>query len=185
MEIKELVNKWEIIGLVSDYNSSVKEGMVKELKVNNIVNAIKMVLLDESYLDKNIQDLTLNEQFKIDLMTKLNNDIIIVGNLSKVLNYKDIEYFKKLFLKLNNNYHKKIVIIDKDVNVFFNCVKKIIVLKNKELLYETNDFYDMELYKYVKCPKIVEFINYVNDNGHLLNKTTDIYELIKDIYRSV
>jgi hypothetical protein len=34
-------------------------------------------------------------------------------------------------------------------------------------------------------PKIIEFIKYVNKDKKVLNETTDIYELIKDIYRSV
>ena len=185
MEINSLLKEYEIIGLISSYELKIKDGYVKDLSIKDISKALKMVLLDDSYLDKKISDLTLNEQFKIDLLTKFNNDLIVVGNLSKYLNYKDIEYFKKLLLKLNNSYHKKIVVIDNDIKVFFNLVKMIVVIKDKKVLYTTNDFFDNNLYKYTKCPKIISFINEVNSSKVILNKTIDIYELIKDIYRSV
>ena len=144
-----------------------------------------MVNLDESLIDKDINELTINELCKIDLMTKLSKDIIIVGNLSNCLNYKDIEYMKKLFIKLNKDYNKKIVVIDEDINVFFNLTKDIFIMKNKEIIYETNDFFDDKLYEYVNMPKIIEFIKYVNKDKKRLDDTTDIYELIKDIYRGI
>ena len=59
------------------------------------------------------------------------------------------------------------------------------MLKNKEVTYETSDFFDTELYNYAKCPKIIDFINYINKDQKLINNTVEIYELIKDIYRSV
>ena len=186
MEIGNLFKNGEIIGIVSNYESNFNfQGKVKDLNVKNIEKGLKMVLLDETILYKEMKDLTLSELFKIELLTKLNNDVIVVGNLSKVLNYKDLEYIKKLLLKLNNDYNKKIVVIDRDVKVFFNLVKWIYVIKNKEIIYTTNDFFDQKLYEYTKCPKIIEFINYALENNIKLTKTLDIYELIKDIYRIV
>ncbi len=186
MEIKEIIKQNGIIGIISNYENTLKyTNLVKDINIKDISKALKMVLLDDSYLDKKVSELTLNEQFKIDLMTKLNKEVIIIGNLSKVLNSKDIDYFKKLFLKLNNEYHKKVIIIDNDVKVFFSLVKRIYVMKNKNILYETDNFFDRNLYKYTVCPKIIDFIFYLEDHGHEIIKTTDIYELIKDIYRRV
>jgi len=183
MEIKELLNTYEIIGIVSNYQSSLPNVLVKDLNIKNINKALVMVELDESVLNKNVSDLTLSELFKVDLITKLDRDVIIIGNLSKNLIYKDIEFIKKLLLKLNNEYNKKIVIIDENINVFMNVVKYIYVMKNKEIIYSTNNFYDDELYRYVKMPKIVEFIKYVNKNEKRIDETLEIYELIKDIFR--
>lgn len=186
MEVKNLVNNYGIIGVISNYQSNLKmEGKVSNLNIKNLNKALKMVELDESVIDKNIDSLSLSDIFKLELATKLNNEIIIIGNLSNTLNYKDIEYIKKLLLKLNNDYQKKIVVIDNDIKMFFNLAKKIIVMQNKNILYETEDFYDDKLYEYVKMPKIIEFIKYVNKSEKKLNNNVDIYELIKDIYRSV
>jgi len=183
MEIKDMLNNYGIIGIVSSYNSNIKDVKIKELEIKNISNALKMVGLSFEYLNVLTSELTLSEKFKIDLATKLDKDIIIIGNLSKNLIYKDIEFIKKLLIKLNSEYNKKIVIIDEDINVFINLVKCIYVIKNKSIIYSTTNFYDDELYKYVKMPKIIEFIKYVNKNNRNLNEHLDIHELIKDIYR--
>lgn len=185
MEIKEMVKNNEIVGIVSNYGNTLKDVLVRELEIKNVSKALKMVGLDNTYLDKKVSELTLSESFKIDLATKIDKDIIIIGGLSKSLLYKDIEYIKKLLLKLNNDYHKKIVVIDEDVNVFINLVSHIYVMKDKKIMYGTKDFYDDELYKYVKMPKIIEFIKYVNKNNIKLEKHLDIHELIKDIYRRI
>lgn len=186
MELRDVLKDCGLIGVISSYKSSLEiKGTVRDLNIKNIGNALKMVGLDELFLDKNLSELTISELWKLELATKLNNEIIIVGNMSSSINYKDQEYIKKLLLKLNNDYNKKIVIIDNNVKIFFNLVKKIFVVKNKKIIYETDDFYDENLYKYTKCPKIIEFINYANKSQNRLIKTVDIYELIKDIYRSV
>lgn len=173
----------EIIGVVSNYQHTMDDVLVKDLKVKNILKAIVMVNLDNKVLDKRVSELSLSELVKVDLITKLDRDIIVIGNLSKSLINKDIEYIKKLLLKLNKEYNKKIVIIDDDINVFMNIVKSIYVLKNKELIYSTDNFFDEELYNYVKMPKIVEFIKYVNKDNKRIDETLEIYELIKDIFR--
>lgn len=173
----------EIIGVVSNYQHTMDDVLVKDLKVKNILKAIVMVNLDNKVLDKRVSELSLSELVKVDLITKLDKDIIVIGNLSKSLINKDIEYIKKLLLKLNKEYNKKIVIIDDDINVFMNIVKSIYVLKNKELIYSTDNFFDEELYNYVKMPKIVEFIKYVNKDNKRIDETLEIYELIKDIFR--
>jgi len=99
--------------------------------------------------------------------------------------YKDREYMKKLFIKLSNDYHKKIVIIDNNVNSFINVANKIVVIKDKDIIFETSDLFDEKLYEYVMMPKMVEFITYVNKDKIRVDKTLEIYELLKDIYRRV
>lgn len=183
MEIRDILDKYGIVGIVSKYNTIISDNKVSELNIKNINNALKMVGLDISLKDKKYSELSLSEQLKIDLATKLDKDIIIIGNMSNNLIYKDREYIKKLLIKLNNDYHKKIVVIDEDISVFIGLVKDICVMENKSIIYECNNFFDDNLYKYVKMPKIVEFIKYVNKDNKLLDENLDIYELLKDMYR--
>lgn len=186
MEIKDLLNEYGIIGVIGNYQNKINSiGKVKNINIKDINNALKMVLLDDSVLDKDISELSISEYFKVELMTKLENNLIIIGNLSNSLIYKDKEYIKKLLIKLNKDYNKKIVIIDNDVKSFFNIVKMICIVDKEKIVYSTDNFYDDELYKYVKMPKIVEFIKYANKCEKRLDENIDIYELIKDIYRSV
>lgn len=186
MEIKNILKDNSIVGIVSKYKSNVKfSGKVSDLDVKNISKALKIVGLDDTYLDSDINDLTISELWKVELLTKLDKEVIIIGNMYDSLIHKDREYMKKLFVKLSNNYNKKIVIIDNNINSFINLVKKIVIMKGKNIVYETKDFFDLKLYEYVKVPKIVEFITYVNKNDIRVDKTLEIYELIKDIYRRV
>ena len=186
MEIKDIVNNYGIIGIISSYKSNLDlNRKVIELNINNIDDIFKLVGLNKDILDKKLKDLSINELFKVDLATKINRDIIIIGNLVNSLNYKELDFIKKLLIKLNSEDNKKIVVIDNDIKTFFNLTKKIIVMQNKTIIYETEDYYDDNLYKYVRCPKIIDFVKYVNKNGKILENNIDIYELIKDIFRSV
>lgn len=186
MEIKEILKKDSIVGIVSNYKSNLDlVGKVKDLEVKNIAKALKIVGLDETFLDKDLNELTISELWKIDLLKKLDKDIIIVGNLYNSLIHKDREYIKKLFKKLVDNYNKKIIIIDNNINSFMGITKKIVVIKNKNVIYDTDNFFDNKLYEYVSVPKIVDFIKYTNRNGKKIDETMDIYELIKDIYRRI
>jgi ABC-type dipeptide/oligopeptide/nickel transport system ATPase subunit len=176
----------EIIGIVGSFKTTFKlKGMIKELNVKDINKALKIVSLDESFLDKVESDLTLSQLWKVELLSKLEKSTIVVGSLSNNLNYKDQEFFKKLLLKLNKDYNKKIVVIDNNIDSFINLVDRIYITKKMDIIYSTNNFFDDELYKYVNMPKIVEFIKYVNKDEKRLENNTDIYELIKDIYRVV
>ena len=186
MEIKKELDKYGIIGVVSNYQINLDKTLkVSELNIKNIEKALIMVGLNNSYLERTIEDLSISELFKIDLITKLDKNIIIVGNLYNSLIYKDREYIKKLLLKLHNDYNKKIIVIDNFIDSFINLVNNIYVIKDRKIVYNTNDFYDDELYNYVKMPKIVEFIKYVNIDTKKIEKTIDIYELIKDMYRNL
>lgn len=185
MEIKDALDRFKIIGYVGSYNSSLDNSLVSSLNIKNIDNALKMVGLDKGIKDKMVSELSLSEQLKVDLATKLDKDVIVIGNLSRNLINKDIEYIKKLLVKLSSEYNKKVVVIDEDINVFINLVKYIYVIKNKEVIYETNDFFESKLYEYIKMPKVVEFIKFVNKNEKRLDNNLDIYEIIKDVYRRV
>jgi len=186
MEIKDVLKHTSIIGVAGNYQTNINLNVkVLDLNIDNVSNALKMVGLDDSYLSKVVKNLSESEQLKVELATKLASEIIIIGNLSNRLNHKDREYIKQLLVKLANNYNKKIVVIDNNITVFFNLVKKVYVLKNKEIIYEANDFFDDKLYEYVRMPKIIEFIKYVNKNEKRIDETIDIYELIKDIFRRV
>lgn len=186
MEIKEIIDKENLIGVVSNYQSNINmSGRVIDLNIRNIEKALVMVGLNESFIEKELNTLSLSELWKVELATKLDKEYIIVGNLSKNLIYKDIDYMKKLLIKLSSNYNKKIVVIDEDINVFLNFINNIYVMKNKKIVYNTNNFFDSKLYEFTKMPKIIEFIKYVNKDKKLLDENTEVYELIKDIYRRV
>ena len=140
-----------------------------------------MVGLDESYLELDYEDLSLRNKSKVILASKLQDKEILLVNFSKGLTNKDIEFFKKIFKKIVS-YGRKIILVDKNSNLFFNCVDNLYVI-NKEIVLETNDLYSNELSKYIDVPKIVEFTNKSLDLGVNINHYKEIDDLLKAIYR--
>lgn len=174
--------KGSIIGIVSnDYIEDELKGTVKDIVIKKSSDALKMVGLDDSYLDKDFMNLSDRDKNKIILASKLQNKEIKLINFSKGLTNKDIEFFKKLFKKIVS-YGRKIILVDKNSNMFMNCVDNLYVI-NKEIILETDDLYNEELKKYIDVPSIVEFTHKSLENGIKLNHYNDLDDLLKAIYR--
>lgn len=174
--------KGSIIGIVSnDYIEEGLKGTVKDIVVKKSSDALKMVGLDDSYLDKDFSDLSDRDKNKIILASKLQNKEIKLINFSKGLTNKDIEFFKKLFKKIVS-YGRTIILVDKNSNMFMNCVDNLYVI-NKEIILETDDLYNEKLKKYIDVPSIVEFTHKSLENGIKLNHYNDLDDLLKAIYR--
>ena len=174
--------KGSIIGIVSnDYIEEELKGTVKDIVLKKSSDALKMVGLDDSYLDRDFRDLSDRDKNKIILASKLQNKEIKLINFSKGLTNKDLEFFKKLFKKIVS-YGRKIILVDKNSNMFMNCVDNLYVI-NKEIVLETDDLYNEELKKYIDVPSIVEFTHKSLENGIKLNHYNDLDDLLKAIYR--
>ena len=160
-----------------------------DMVVKHVVQSLKIVGLDEKYLDRDPNELSSVEKKKIELATVIsyNPEVIILDNFEKGLSYREREYFRKLFLKLKNKFDKTIILITNDVSFLFDIVDNVHVInKGKQVLSEGKDiFYNSKLYRFTKIPKIIEFTKYAEYKGHDIKKCTDIKELIKELYRNV
>ena len=97
----ELKLNGNIIGVVSnDFKEDNVNGKVRDIVVKKSSDALKMVGLDDTYLDKDISELSLRDKNKIILASKLQDKEIMLINFSRGLTNKDIEFFKKLFKKI-------------------------------------------------------------------------------------
>lgn len=157
--------------------------------VKHVVQSLRIVGLDETYLDRDPNELSSVEKKKVELATVIsyNPEVIILDNFELGLSYREKEYFRKLFLKLKNKYNKTIILITNNVEFLFDIVDAVhVIYKSKLVISEGKEiFYNSNLYKYVNIPKIIEFTKYVEMNGYDIKKCTDIKELIKELYRNV
>lgn len=186
MELKGILDKYKIIGVISNYESNIsKNKLVKTILKDNYDKKLKLVGLDNSILNKRYRDISLSEKFKVDLLTKINNKVIIIGGLSTNLIYKDRVFIKKLLIKISNSYNKKIIIIDDQIKELMDICRYFIIVKDKKIIYKTNNVYDDKLYKYINIPPIIEFVKKIQDSGIKMDNYTDNYELLKAIYRSI
>ncbi len=157
--------------------------------VKHIVDSLTIVGLDDSYLDRDPNTLSFVEKKKVNfaLIMSYNPEVLVIESFDKGLTFREREYFRKLFLKLKNKYNKTIILVNSELPFMFDVVDKLIVINKGKVVVsgEKDIFYEDKLYKYVEVPKIVEFIKYVNSQGHEILEYTDIKELIKGLYRDV
>ena len=176
--------------------SSVKKEITEVLKgydfkgkevEKRIIDSLKLAGLNESYLDRNPNELSFVEQKKVKFacIMSYNPEVLILNDFEKGLSYKERDYFRKLFIKLKTKYNKTIVLLSRKVEFLFDFVDKVYVINKGKVVLEGGQeiFYDNKLYKYVDVPKIVEFTNFLHSENHDINKYTDFKELIKELYR--
>ena len=174
----------KIIGIISnDYIEEDYSGKkVEEIITYKISDALKMVKLDVSIKNVLFDDLSSREKNKVILASHLHDKEIRLVNFSKGMIKKDLEYFSTLFKRIAN-YGRKIILVDKNLEMFLNCVDHIYIIEDEKIVYETKNLFDNILTKYVDVPKIVEFINTSSKNGIRLDYYTELDELLKAIYR--
>ena len=158
------------------------------LRVND---ALKLVELDESYLDKNPLDLSLVDAKKIALASALiyNPSIIILDEYTTGLSHNDKEELIRLLRLLKNKYRKIIILLSKDTDFCYKITDKVFIMHLTKLLNigGRNLLENEELLKEAKLetPKIVSFVNRCNKEGHEIHHYNNILDLIKEVYRDV
>ena len=174
----------KIIGIISnDYEEKDYSGkIVEEIITYKISEALKMVKLDETIKNELFDNLSSRDKNKVILASHLHDKEIRLVNFSKGMIKKDLEYFSTLFKRIAN-YGRKIILVDKNLEMFLNCVDHIYIIEDEKTVYETKNIFDNILTKYVDVPKIVEFINTSSKNGIRLDYYTELDELLKAIYR--
>lgn len=152
--------------------------------------ALKLVGLPESYLDKKISELNLSEQKKISLASILifNPNVIILDEPTIGLGTKEKENLKKLLILLKEKYKKTIVIITKDTDFAYGITDKCHLMFRGSIIAsgDRNILTNEELLKMynIKLPEIIKFINEANKKGIKLTYTDNILDLIKEVYRN-
>ena len=158
-----------------------------------IEDSLKMVGLDNSYLDRNPFDLSSGEKclLALGVVLSLNPKLLIIDDPTLYLDNKNMEYLIKLIKKLKNNYHKTIIIFTSDIEFAIRLTDNYIILKNGKICNSGNSkdlLNNIPRLKSsgIEIPRIIEFINVVNKKKNInLDMTFDIKELMKDIYRHV
>ena len=186
MELMSCLNKHKIIVVIANYRYSINNNkLVKNIILNyKKEELLKKFNLSSELLNRRFSSLSISEKFKIDLLSKLNEDVIVIGNISNSLIYRDRLIVIKLLNILSKKFNKKIIIIDDNINYLLNLCNYYIVIKNKKIIYKTDDIFDNRLYEFCDKPPIIDFIEKANKKGINLEKYIDIYELLKAIYRS-
>lgn len=176
----------ELLFALTNYTNKIK-------LEDRAIKALKMVGLNENYLDKNPFYLSAGEKRRVAIASVLimNHKVILFDEPTVGLDYNGKKNLMNIIKRLNIEYNKTIVIASHDVDMLYQMVDNIVVLSdNKVLISGTKE----EVYKHVgllsenniAIPNIVNFINKAKIlKGIKLGNHIDIRDLIKDIYRNV
>lgn len=156
-------------------------------------DALKMVHLDKSCLNRNSNSLSKGEKVLLSLAISLitNPKIILLDDPSGYLDRNNTNMVIKLLRKIAKKYNKIIIVLADDIEFAYLLGDSYLLLKDGKIVSsgEKKDLitnYPVLIKNGLKEEKIMEFINYIEKNkGITLNKTYDIKELMKDIYRNV
>lgn len=155
-----------------------------------ISEALKLVGLNEEYLKRRIDSLNISEKKKVSLASILifNPSVIILEEPSIFLNYRDNEKLIKLIKLLKDKYNKTIILISKDTNLSYKVSDEIILLNKGSMVYAGNKsiLEDEKVLNNINVdvPEIVKFINISNKFDANLTYTSNILDLIKEVYRN-
>ena len=196
MEIGYYLNNIEygeaVLLLGSRYNGkieikgdNVKEFLLQVATTQKIEKVVKMLAIEKETLSKKPINLSNLENTLVILAYQLlKGKELVVNYLDVLLNYKEEIYLKRVLAKLAHSYNVKIAIFTNNIKFCFGLIDKILIVKDKEIVsYLDNDFYNLEIYKYIDMPEIIDFIIRTNNSGIKLDKYLDLDELIKGIYR--
>lgn len=165
--------------------------MSKQDIMARISASLKLVGLDNTYLNNDWTDLSTGEKKKILLAITLfhNPKILILDDPFRNLDIQSKNEFCKLFKMLKNRYKKTIIVATNDIEALHKIVDQVYVLSNGKIVM-SGDKYSVfsntkELKKYgVAPPKCMVFSNRVLEKKKIkIGYRDEINDVLKDIYR--
>ncbi len=156
-----------------------------------VIDALKMVGFDSSYLMKNPIHLSKGEMRKLAFADALvhNPKILLLDDPTIGLDARGKDSLIKLLRMLKNRYHKTIIIASNDTDFLHSIVDNVVVLYDKQVVMSGNKY---DVFKEVKKlkeygvtpPKLIQFSHKVLEKKKVkLGYRDEINDLIKDIYR--
>lgn len=178
--------KEEFIFLMERLNYKPKD------KNKKMEQALLLVGLDKSYLNKNIYNLSSGEKKLIQVAISLihNPNIVIFDEPFVELDLVNQRKLLKLIKMLKEKYNKTVIISSNNSDLLYEITDDMIILKNGTVLLSDKT---VKVYQNVKVleennieiPNLVLFTKLAKDKKVKLSYHRDIRDLIKDVYKHV
>ena len=162
---------------------------ISNIEIVKLKGFLELFKLDYSIMKKNFYELSNSEKKKIILLSAFLTDkqFIIINNSTLGLDKKS-KYELLRIIKHEKRNNKVIILFSHDSNFIYEATDNILELE-KETILNKNYFFSKtkELEKYdVELPDIEKFrTNVFHIKKVKLPRTTNINDLIKDVYRNV
>ena len=166
-------------------------GISEERAISKAKELIKLVGLDESYLDKSPFELSGGEMRKVALcgVLALEPKVLILDEPTVALDYKSREEIMTMVKKLKDELNMTIVLISHNMNYVLEYADKVFVLKNGKINFEGTVeelFEDKQLLKEnsLEQPELLKFYNKLQENNIKLNVFPRKYEDLIDALKN-
>ena len=166
-------------------------GISEERAISKAKELIKLVGLDESYLDKSPFELSGGEMRKVALcgVLALEPKVLILDEPTVALDYKSREEIMTMVKKLKDELNMTIVLISHNMNYVLEYADKIFVLKNGKINFEGTVeelFADEKLLKEnsLEQPELLKFYNKLQENNIKLDVFPRKYEDLIDALKN-
>ena len=166
-------------------------GISEERAISKAKELIKLVGLDESYLDKSPFELSGGEMRKVALcgVLALEPKVLILDEPTVALDYKSREEIMTMVKKLKDELNMTIVLISHNMNYVLEYADKIFVLKNGKINFEGTVeelFEDKQLLKEnsLEQPELLKFYNKLQENNIKLDVFPRKYEDLIDALKN-
>lgn len=185
----------EYIRCVLDYMNYII--MSRNLKIKNpnkkIIDSLRIVGLDDSYLLRELSTLSSSEKILIQIASSLlsNPEVLVISLELSKLDLKNKKRIYSLLLRLKEQYHKIVIIVNDDSNIIYKYCTKGIIIKNGKVILSGKI---KEIYARVDTLKRNKFdipdivmLTYKakKDKKVKIDYHQDIRDIIKDIYKHV
>ena len=184
-QIYNLTVKKELLLSLSDLKLS------KDEMLDRIKDTLKLVELDDSYMERNPLNLSQSELKKVALASVLirKPKLLLLDEPTAGLDYNSKKILVNLLKILRKKENVTTIIVSNDVDFLNQIADSIVVLKYGKVILSGNrlDVFKNEkvlVDNGIKIPKIIEFENYVlNEKGIKIGYREEVNDLLKDIFR--
>ena len=169
-----IITDYKFNGTVSEYLNSPKAK-----------SSLKMVLLDESYINKKANDLSIGELKKVSLAKALIDakDYLVLDYFDKNFNHKEIDYFIRLMKRMTSDYQKTVILFTNDITVLWNNIKELLIVDEYFVINTIPKEKYFEFIDKLNEPEIVRFIKLMKELGLYIENYKNTQDLLKAIYR--
>ena len=151
-------------------------GVEEEKAISKAKELIKLVGLDESYLDKSPFELSGGEMRKVALcgVLALEPKVLILDEPTVALDYQSREEIMAMVKKLKEEFDMTIVLVTHNMDYVLEYADKVFVLKNGEVSFEgrvEDLFLNEQLLKdnSLELPEVLKFYKKLEANNIVLN----------------
>lgn len=158
-----------------------------------ILDSLKMVGLNESYLNRSPLEISRGEQKKLALAILLayNPKVLILDEAFSGLDAASKRHMIKLFKMMKLRYDKTIILATSDVDLAHEIADEVIGINNGKIVFCGNKFdlfTNSTLLKTynIGMPKLIKFTNLVKKSKNInIGYRDEINDVMKDVYRYV